>query len=187
VVKFRESKKGRGGSQPVAAGVVAPDWEDNDLTALVGTVVTYLGEESELAADVYSIGWQSVEVGARLPAGRIVSFPGRVRNTSPTVWRAQGASAVSLAYHWLAEDGTKLVWEGLRTSLPRDVEPGKSAQVMFEVETPRQPGRYRLVFDAVRERISWFSDRRPEAALSRDVEIVPPGDATAESTAATAH
>jgi len=184
-VQFRESKKGRGAAQrEVEAGVVEPDWTENDLTALVGAVVTFLGEESELEADVYSIDWRRIDVASRLPAGRIVAFPGRVRNTSSAIWRAHGASSIALAYHWRLEDGTEVVRDGLRTTLPRDVAPGKTADVMFEIETPREPGRYELVFDAVHERVAWFSDRRPESTLVRSIEIVPadaapPGGASA--------
>ena len=118
-------------------------------------------------------GESDVALPPELPAGRIVSFPARVRNASGGVWRAQGAAAVSLAYHWLGEDGTRVVWEGLRAPLKADVPPGGEATVTYEIETPRQPGRYRLVFDAVRERIAWFSERRAAAALERTVDVVP--------------
>jgi len=174
-VLFRESKKGRGAFVRPAEGEMTPDWEENELTALVGAVVVYLGEEGELAADVYAVDWLDVPVPESLPAGRIVSFGGRVRNASGAIWRAHGAAAVALAYHWRAEDGTELVREGLRTRLPRDVAPGGEAEVVFEVETPRQPGRYRLVFDAVRERIAWFSDRNPASTLERTIDVAPAG------------
>ncbi|MCM2270255.1 MAG: hypothetical protein NDJ75_09145 [Thermoanaerobaculia bacterium] len=174
-VLFRESKKGRGGFIAPAEGEMAPDWEENEVHTLVGAVLVFLGEESELAADVYAVDWLAVPVPESLPAGRIVSFRGRVRNASGGIWRAHGAAAVSLAYHWLAEDGAKVVWEGLRARLPRDVPPGGEAEVVFEVETPRQPGRYRLVFDGVRERIAWFSDRNPASTHERLVEVVAAG------------
>ena len=175
VVLFRESKKGPGGSRPAEDGVSDPDWEENQLEALVGATVVYLGEENELAAEVYAIDWLEVPVPAALPAGRIVTFRARVRNASAGVWRAQGATAVHVAYHWLAADGSTLVREGIRNALPRDLAPGEEAEVVVEVEIPAAAGPHTLVLDAVRERVAWFSDRRPESVHARQVEILPPG------------
>jgi len=174
-ILFRESKKGSGGGRPPAEGSMAPDWEENDFTALVGAILTYLGEEAELEADVFAVDWLDVPMPAEVPARRILSFRGSVRNASPSTWLARGGTAIQLGYHWVAEDGTVLPGEGLRTPLPRDLAPGEVAPVVFEVETPRAPGRYRIRFDALRERIAWFSDVRPGAALELPVEVTAPG------------
>ena len=53
---------------------------------------------------------------------------------------------------------------------------------MFELTTPAAPGTYTLVIDAVRERIAWFSVRRPGQELRRSVEIVPAGATGAPGT-----
>jgi len=174
-ILFRESKKGSGGGRPPAEGSMAPDWEENDFTALVGAIVTYLGEDEEIEADVYGIGWLDVPMPAEVPPRRILSFRGRVRNTSPSTWLAHGGTAIQIGYRWIGEDGVTLPGEGLRTPLQRDVEPGQVAPVVFEVETPSEPGRYRIRFDALRERIAWFSDVRPGAALELPVEVTAPG------------
>jgi hypothetical protein len=175
VVRFRESKKGRSAGRTVEEGVAVPDFEANELDLLVGAVVTYLGEQSELEADAYAARWLEVRVPPRLPAGRIAAFGVRLRNSSDATWRAQGGTAVRLAYHWLTPEGERVVWEGMRTPLPRDVEPGQMVEVVLEVETPRAPGSYRLVIDPVRERLAWFSEKRPQSAWSGTVEVVPPG------------
>jgi hypothetical protein len=174
IVQFRASKKGPAGARDVREGVRLPDWEPSELSVLVGAMVTFLGEEAELAADVYRAEWLDVRLPERLPAGRIVAFRVRVRNASDAVWRAEGGTAVRLAYHWFAPDGERRVWEGLRTPLPRDLAPGAEAEVVLEVETPKQPGSYRLVLDPVRERLAWFSERRSEAAWSATVEVGAP-------------
>jgi hypothetical protein len=54
------------------------------------------------------------------------------------------------------------------------VPAGATARVVVELTTPAKPGTYTLVLDAVRERIAWFSERRPGLELRRTVEIVPP-------------
>jgi hypothetical protein len=46
-----------------------------------------------------------------------------------------------------------------RRALPRDVRPGESAAIRSSVSlADLSPGRYRLVFDMVAERIAWFGD-----------------------------
>ena len=155
-----------------AQGRAVPDWEETELEMLVGAIVTYLGEEDELAADVYAVEWLAAPDPGRLPPGRTALFPGRVRNASGAVWRAKGGTRVALAYHWLRPDGTRVQWDGLRTLLKDDLAPGEAADVEFEIETPRAPGSYLLEFDAVREQIAWFSDRGA-ATVRRTVEIAP--------------
>jgi len=143
-----------------------------ELTYLVGAAIALLGEEEELAADVYSIAWTAGNLPRQLRADRMVRIPARVRNTSAGIWRARGATRVSLSYHWRAEDGSVVAWEGLRTPLPEDVPPGGEIDVVFEVGAPAAPGRYLLELDALRERLSWFSARRPEAGPRLPVEVV---------------
>ncbi len=175
-VRFRASKKGPEAHREAPhEGVAVPDWEDSELTVLVGAVVTYLGEADELEADVYRVDWIDMPVPASMPAGRIVTFQGKVRNASSGIWRATGGSQVAFAYHWLDETGKPVVWEGARSLLETDVPPGGETTLLFEIDTPKRPGTYELVLDGVRERIAWFADRHPGGELRRQVEIVPPG------------
>jgi hypothetical protein len=155
-------------------GRVVPSWEDQELEMLVGVKVTYLGEEAELGWDVYSLDWLQLPAASTYVAGRTVQFPGRVRNTSAHLWRARGATRVTLTYHWLLPDGSRFAWDELRSLLPADVPPGGTADVVFEIEAPRRPGTYVLEFDAVREQVAWFSDRRPGSTVRRTVEVLAP-------------
>jgi hypothetical protein len=156
---------------------VPPRAEVDEVSFLVGAVVTYLGEEAELEGDVYSIGWVSGAIPGELPAGRLLHLSGVVRNDSAATWRARGATRVALAYHWRRPDGEVALWEGLRSFLPRDVAPGESVEVRLEIATPKEPGDYLLELDALRERLAWFSDRRPETTLRRAVRVVTPAGA----------
>jgi hypothetical protein len=96
-----------------------------------------------------------------------------VQNTGVLVWPHQGRDAVHLSYHWESHDqqGPHLSFEGRRTPLPHDVEPGASVTVVGRVETPRAPGHYQLRWDLVRETISWFSERGVPTA-DQSVEVV---------------
>ena len=150
-------------------------WKEEmpDLTYLVGASIALLGEESELDADVYSIAWTAGKLPDQMRANRLVRVRGKVRNTSAATWRARGATRVSLAYHWRAEDGSVVDWEGLRTPLPDDVPAGAEVEVTLEIAAPKLAGRYLLELDALRERMAWFSERRPGAGPRLTVEVLP--------------
>lgn len=138
----------------------------------VGVSLAYLGEEDDLAADVYGLDWRSRTIPSELRANRRVRLPARVRNTSGHTWPALGPTRVALSYHWRHEDGALAVWEGARTLLRREVRPGEEIDIFLEVTTPSEPGNYLLELDAVRERLSWFSERNPALLVRVPVRIV---------------
>jgi len=83
----------------------------------------------------------------------------RVKNLGWKAWSSRSADRPDLAsYHWLDRRGGMAVWDGDRTPLPRDVEPGEECDVLLRVKTPDRPGRYFLAVDMVREGEAWFSD-----------------------------
>ncbi|MEZ6197996.1 MAG: hypothetical protein R3F20_20090, partial [Planctomycetota bacterium] len=159
---------------PRAGGIPVTGWEEQDLEMLVGAIVTYLGEEEELDWDLFAIDWLDVpELGTQTP-GSTVQFRGRVRNASAHPWRAKGATRVALAYHLFDEQGERVEWDGLRALLPRDVAPGEAVDVTFEIAVPKRTGRFFVDFDAVREQVAWFSDRRPGSSVRRTLDVARP-------------
>jgi hypothetical protein len=115
-----------------------------------------------------------------LPPGAQIGIDVSVQNTGVLTWPQRGADAVHLSYHWESHDadGPHLSFEGRRTPLPRDVEPGASADLVGRVDVPRKPGRYRLRWDLVRENVTWFSERGIPTA-DQIVDVV--GDARAKA------
>src|SRR5205823_2334251 len=89
-----------------------------------------------------------------------VTVPVTVRNDGPMIWRAQGALAVHLSYHWLSEDRRQIVFfEGARTVLPHDVGPGESVGLQAALVAPPRQGTYYLQWDLVQEKVIWFSSK----------------------------
>ena len=78
---------------------------------------------------------------------------------------------IRLAYHWLDERNNPIVWDGLRSPLPR-LAPGESAVVQTRVRAPIPPGRYRFAFDLVAEHRAWFSELGSDLE-TRPVEVHP--------------
>lgn len=82
-----------------------------------------------------------------------------VTNTSPVAWPASGATPVHLSYHWLDANANVVVWDGVRTPLPSDLQPGAAVTLNMSVLAPPTRGAYILRVDLVREGLAWFSQK----------------------------
>src|SRR5919109_1050553 len=80
-------------------------------------------------------------------AGEVCGARVALENAGSATWRSRGREGVQLAYHWLDPLGNAIVWDGIRTPLPRPIAPGDSFVLDACVRAPRPPGRYRLPLD----------------------------------------
>jgi hypothetical protein len=106
-------------------------------------------------------------------AGALTAAHTEVENAGAAAWRED----VLASYHWLDERGNAIVWDGLRTPLPRVVPPGERVELAVAVRAPIPPGRYRFALDLVAEHRAWFDElgsECPEAEVDvgRRVEAV---------------
>lgn len=115
-------------------------------------------------------------------AGTLVQALVEVENTGAAEWRDD----VKASYHWLDELGNPIVWDGLRTPLPRSVAPGERLETELAVRCPIPPGRYRLAVDFVAERRAWFGEVGGEPP-EREVEVLPRVDAASLDEVADVH
>ncbi len=99
-------------------------------------------------------------------AGALLTAYLHVENTGTIAW----TSRVLASYHWLDGLGNAIVWDGLRTPLPREVAPGESVMVEAQVRAPIPPGQYRFAADLVVEWRAWFAELGSTAA-SFDVHV----------------
>ncbi len=91
-----------------------------------------------------------------IPGGEVpVQIP--LRNTGLATWRAGGDHPIRLSYHWVDAGGTPVVWDGPRSALPFDMEPGMETLLAATVRAPRNEGTYVLAWDMVQEGVGWFS------------------------------
>jgi hypothetical protein len=95
-----------------------------------------------------------------------------LENAGSATWRTTESGGVRAAYHWLDPLGNPIVWDGTRTALPRDVQPGETVELDLEVTAPRPPGAYRLAFDLVEEHRFWFAEVGA-TPLEVDVDVAP--------------
>lgn len=95
----------------------------------------------------------------------------QITNSGGERWCAYGRRAVHVSYHWFASDGTIAVFDGLRTALPSDVEPGHSLQLDCFFRAPEIAGEATLVWTLVQEEVGWFDARDPDACLRQVVRV----------------
>ena len=51
-----------------------------------------------------------------------------------------------------------VVFDGLRTPLPRDLSPGESVTLRATIRAPEKAGEHVLHVTLVQERVAWFSE-----------------------------
>ena len=96
-----------------------------------------------------------------------------LENAGTAAWRSHGDTRkVCLSYHWLDRLGNPLVWDGLRTPLAVDVQPGERVIAWLSIAAPRPPGRYRLALDLIDEGRLWFAELG-NRTLELDVDVLP--------------
>jgi hypothetical protein len=99
-----------------------------------------------------------------MAVGEIKVIEVHVLNRGADAWPCSGSNPVRLAYHWLATDGRVVEFEGLRTPLPHDVQPGRSARAMARVLALDAEGPHVLQWTLVQEGVAWFEERDPTSA-----------------------
>jgi hypothetical protein len=84
----------------------------------------------------------------------------RIRNAGTLPWKDSADQPTRLAYHWQPAAGKPTTddFEGLRTELPGDVEPGATFEMWGKGKAPAKEGSYLLRWDLVREGVNWFSE-----------------------------
>jgi SpoIID/LytB domain protein len=148
----------------VQVAVVAPNAPGPYLLriALVQEGVAWLAPSNPFAITVqpaYLAKFGQIALPSFI-AGTSVKISVPVTNNGSVQWIAQpapGVSPVMLSYHWHdAVTGNTLVWDGVRTPLPSNVDPGAGVTVNATVIAPPSPCACTLTFDLVREGVAWF-------------------------------
>jgi hypothetical protein len=125
---------------------------------------------------IWSASYLTHDTPAKLGTNRGTTVTLRVRNTSEAAWRSRGdvVGRVVISYRWRNPDGSFAITQGDVTLLPAAVPPGEEAEVVAGLWTPSEPGRYTLEWEALCERVAWFSDRGVPP-VAHEVEVVDRG------------
>lgn len=83
----------------------------------------------------------------------------KVTNLGCEVWSAFGKRSVRVSYHWLDAQGVVVEFDGLRTTLSRDIAPGEILCLACFLRAPETAGEFELVWTLVQEEVAWFDER----------------------------
>jgi O-antigen ligase len=120
--------------------------------------------------------WYAAKIDAparlEIPTGGTRPVKITLTNTGRVTWDSAQPQPFRLSYHWLTADGTRVVsWEGRRTKFSQPVASGRRVTLEAELEAPRQPGQYRVLWDLEHEGRLWFSTE-PGAVLAVSMAVV---------------
>jgi hypothetical protein len=109
---------------------------------------------------IYAVEYLSHDTPTTMVAGQVNAVRLEVRNPGSKTWQADGYNQVRLGYHWHYTEGGQIpsaLWADLRTTLPHDLRPDETVELVAEVAAPRVAGNYVLKWDMVEEMITWFA------------------------------
>lgn len=105
----------------------------------------------------------------RAQPNQVIETPIRLTNTGARAWEPGSDTPFLVSYHLYgdADEAVTVTYDGLRSPLPRRVEPGESVEVMAAIAAPAEAGIYRIEWDLLQEHITWFSWKGAPVARSR--------------------
>ena len=122
----------------------------------------------------YGVAWGANNTPATMTSGTPAAATLSFANAGSLTWSAAGPNAVKLAYHWRngACGGTSIaVWDGQHNALGGDVASGATVSgFAATIVPPATAGTYCLVYDFIREGITWFS-WQGAATLQRTITV----------------
>ena len=118
---------------------------------------------SKLPLVGFKVEFGKHDIPTEMMVGQSVSADVTFKNASSKTWPSKpdpgGRNAVNLSYHWLDRKRQMVVFDGLRTPLPRDLKPGESVTLRAAIRAPEKAGEYMLHVTLVQEGVAWFSEK----------------------------
>ena len=115
--------------------------------------------EAEVVRGPYDVRFEGADIPSSIATGVELVADVTIRNESWRTLKSDGvARPIFLSYRWLDRQRRPIVKDGLRSPLPRPIEPGESCHVALRLKTPVTSGEYLLELDLVEEGVTWFSE-----------------------------
>jgi len=128
------------------------------LPALLGFIISCEGGSPKLPLAGFKVEFGPHNIPTKMIAAKTVSGDVTIRNGSTRTWPSKpnekGRHAVNLSYHWLGPKRQMIVFDGLRTPLPRDLGPGESATLRATIRRLRRPASIMLHMTMVQEAVA---------------------------------
>src|SRR5439155_1138409 len=148
-----------------------------DLAPLGGVPLSLQGSApADVIVNVsagYGATYSPAAVGASLVAGAQSTLSVSVKNTGIRTWADSGTNPVHSALLLYDGLGNTVSWDGARTVLASDVQPGATVTLSLVVDAPLRPGIYRARPDLVQEGVAWFGALGSPTAAYTLVAVLP--------------
>lgn len=95
-----------------------------------------------------------------------------LENNSDETWQS---GKINLSYHLFDGNNNLLEFDGVRTMLPSNVDPGESIELEGEFLVPNENGDYTIQWDLVEEGVRWFNiplDAKIKVSRGNAFEII---------------
>lgn len=120
------------------------------------------GSEEDATVDVELT---SVISSLTVAPGETMRIPVTIVNRGDALLSSETDQAFLLSYHWRDEAGETLVWDGLRTYLPRALYRNDREELLLNVQAPETAGAYFLDITLLKEHVNWYDDLIPGLPL----------------------
>src|SRR6266850_2581584 len=90
----------------------------------------------------------------KVTAGELIKVPVSIVNRGEVPLSSSTQQPLLLSYHCRNESDETVVWDGLRTSLPRALYPGDREDLLLIVRVPAEAGQYMLEITVLREHVT---------------------------------
>jgi hypothetical protein len=106
------------------------------------------GDSPKLPAAGFKVEFGKHNIPTEMVEGETVLADVTIKNASSSTWPghldSRARNAVNLSYHWLDRKRQVVVFEGFRTPLPRDLNPGESVTLRSAIRAPEKAGKHVL-------------------------------------------
>jgi hypothetical protein len=110
-----------------------------------------------------------------LAAGRAVPITVSLTNKGALLWSSDLAQPINLGYRWYRAADERRSSIEFRWPFDTEVRPGDTVTMTVMIQTPDEPGAYRLEWDVIQEDVIWFSAKTGHHTYSQ-VTVLPDDD-----------
>jgi hypothetical protein len=115
----------------------------------------------------YCVQYNIPNVTSPLTPNQTVTVQATLTNCGSLTWTKD---KFTLSYHWYSGSNIAL-WDGVRSLLPQDVNPGNTVSLTAQVTAPGTEGTYTLKWDMVQEPGTWFSSMGNAIKDQTNIEV----------------
>ncbi|MBU9360038.1 methyltransferase domain-containing protein [Burkholderia multivorans] len=150
--------------------------ENADLLDRLGITDHHENHRQEISSDankIIHIEFENTFIEPVVKTSSLINRSVRIRNAGPVPIASTESVPLAMSYHWLDVNGTVVVWDGLRTNLPIELAAGESLTLICRIQTPPEPGIYRLQFHPIIEGKAWLEGSRLTRTVVAAAEVSP--------------